>query len=80
MVVSMTDRERSLFRCAHMILLDQCPPEREHYLCMYSEDDTAAECTLCWDNYLWNVVKGTAFATTTPPAHPDNSLAAVHLF
>ncbi len=49
-----TKKESALWDCARMILHDQCPPEREHYLCMKAEDDTP-DCTLCWDNYLWGV-------------------------
>lgn len=42
-----------------MILNDQCPPERKHYLCMQGEDDTARDCTQCWSNYLWGITFGT---------------------
>lgn len=57
--VVMTKKEFDLQQCAHMILFDQCPPDRKHYLCMASEDDTALDCTQCWDNYLWGVAAGT---------------------
>lgn len=57
--IAMTKKERNLHECACMILHDQCPPDRNHYLCMVSEDDTALDCTQCWDNYLWGVVEGT---------------------
>lgn len=49
-----TSKTYALYKCARMILDDQCPPEREHYLCMKQEDDTGA-CTQCWDNYLWGL-------------------------
>ncbi len=34
MVCQMTKKESDLQRCAFMILRDQCPPDRKHYLCM----------------------------------------------
>jgi len=37
-----------------MILRDECPPDRKHYLCMKQEDDTG-DCSLCWSNYLWGI-------------------------
>ena len=57
MVCQVTKKESDLQRCAFMILRDQCPPDRKHYLCMKQEDDTG-DCTLCWDNYLWGVIAG----------------------
>ena len=45
MVVRMTKKESELRKCALMILHDQCPPDRKHYLCMTGEDDTALDCT-----------------------------------
>ena len=57
MVCQVTKKESDLRRCAFMILRDQCPPDRKHYLCMVSEDDTG-DCTMCWDNYLWGVAAG----------------------
>ena len=57
--IAMTKKECDLHSCARMILLDQCPPDNKHYLCMVSEDDTALDCTQCWDNYLWDVAEGT---------------------
>ena len=59
MVCRMTERESALQKCAFMILSDQCPPDRKHYLCMMGEDDTALDCTQCWNNYLWGVAAGT---------------------
>ena len=47
----LTKKETAFLKCAHMILADLCPPEREHYLCMVSEDCTG-DCTQCWINYL----------------------------
>lgn len=55
----MTKKEHALHKCARMILLDQCPPERKYYLCMKVEDDSAVDCTQCWDNYLWGLAAGT---------------------
>lgn len=53
-VMRLTEKESTFFRCARMILLDQCPPDRKYYLCMTSEDCTG-DCTQCWDNYLWGI-------------------------
>ncbi len=58
MVFRLTEKESALWDCARMILQDQCPPDRKHYLCMKSEDDTG-DCTLCWDNYLWGIAGDT---------------------
>ncbi len=55
----MTVKEVALQQCALMILNDQCPPDRKHYLCMQGEDDTARDCTQCWSNYLWGITFGT---------------------
>lgn len=59
MACCMTEKERDLHSCARMILFDQCPPDRKHYLCMKGEDDSGLDCTLCWDNYLWGIASGT---------------------
>lgn len=58
MIVQMTKKENELWQCAFMILRDQCPPERKHYLCMMGEDDTG-DCSQCWNNYLWGIAAGT---------------------
>ena len=58
-VVKVTAKEAALERCALMILADQCPPDRKHYLCMRQEDDTA-DCGLCWRNYIEAVLAGAA--------------------
>lgn len=58
MICTMTKKEWDLQRCALMILEDQCPPDRAHYLCMVSEDCTG-DCTRCWYNYLQGVAMGT---------------------
>lgn len=50
--LKLTEKESAFMRCAEMILADQCPPSREHYLCMQQEDDTG-DCSRCWSNYLW---------------------------
>jgi len=55
----MTIMEAALSQCAHMILADQCPPERNHYLCMKQEEDDTGNCTQCWENYLWGLTTGT---------------------
>ena len=57
MIPMMTRKEHVFRQCARMILYDQCPPDRKHYLCMKQEDDTGA-CTQCWENYLWGLAKG----------------------
>lgn len=49
----MTPKEAAFQQCAFMILNDQCPPDRTHYLCMMREDDGLGSCTQCWSNYLW---------------------------
>lgn len=46
-----------LFRCAQMILHDQCPPDNTAYLCKHGEE-CETECTRCWDNYLWYMLNG----------------------
>lgn len=58
-VIALTKKENAFRECAQMILADQCPPDRNHYLCMVSEDCTGS-CTLCWINYLWAIGAGTA--------------------
>lgn len=51
--------KESVFRdCALMILRDECPPAREHYLCMRGDDDTTRDCTQCWENYIWGISFG----------------------
>lgn len=54
----MTIKEAAFFQCAFMILHDQCPPERKHYLCMTEEDDSVQDCIQCWSNYLRNLTMG----------------------
>ena len=51
MIFRLTKKECGLWDCARMILRDECPPDRRHYLCTVSEDDTP-DCTLCWSNYM----------------------------
>lgn len=58
MSAQVTKKELAIFKCAQMILLDQCPPERKHYLCMEVEDDSAVDCAQCWDRYLWGIADG----------------------
>ena len=58
-VMMPTKKESALMKCANMILADQCPPDRGHYLCMVSEDCTGA-CTQCWINYLEAIGTGAA--------------------
>ena len=53
----LTDKEAAFLKCAHMILADQCPPDRKHYLCMVSEDCTG-DCAQCWIEYLWGIGTG----------------------
>lgn len=48
----MTITEDAFRQCAFMILFDQCPPERKHYLCMKEEDSSIHDCTQCWSDYL----------------------------
>lgn len=55
----MTMKEAAFQQCAFMILADQCPPDRKHYLCAIEEDDTDRDCTQCWSNYLWGLSMGT---------------------
>lgn len=58
-VMILTEKESALAECANMILFDQCPPDRMHYLCMKEEDDTICNCTQCWRDYLWGIRAGT---------------------
>jgi len=53
-VLRLTEKESAFLRCAEMILRDECPPDRRHYLCLKQEDDTG-DCSLCWSNYLWGI-------------------------
>lgn len=48
---------RDLLTCAHMILNDQCPPDRRAYLCMHGEEPEDG-CLSCWSNYLHYVAAG----------------------
>lgn len=57
--IAMTRQTADIYQCARMILFDQCPPDREHYLCMMGEDDTVFDCTQCWDAFLQGVAAGT---------------------
>lgn len=60
MVLALTKRESEIYRCACMILNDQCPPDRKYYLCLRAEDDSIeSDCLLCWDNYLRSIAAGT---------------------
>lgn len=52
----MSQKEYALFQCARMILCDECPPDRKHYLCMKQEEHEAGDCTRCWDDFLFKVV------------------------
>lgn len=54
----MTKKENALFRCAVMILKDECPPDRKYYMCMMGEDDDTHDCTQCWSDYLFGVLNG----------------------
>lgn len=56
-VMMLTKKECDLYDCARMILFDQCPPERKHYLCMVSENSTG-DCAQCWLNYLREIGMG----------------------
>lgn len=58
MVLRMTKKENDIYKCARMILQDQCPPDCKHYLCAKEEDDGTFDCLLCWDSYLRGVVAG----------------------
>ena len=58
-VMILSEKESAFLKCAHMILADQCPPDRKYYLCIVSEDCTG-DCTQCWINYLWAIGEGSA--------------------
>lgn len=58
MVYKVTKKEADLQRCAFMILRDECPPDRAHYLCMKVDEDPDV-CFGCWYNYLHGVAAGT---------------------
>lgn len=57
MVCAMTKKESEIHQCALMILNDQCPPDREHYLCMMGEDESL-DCIRCWGDYMQGVAAG----------------------
>lgn len=59
-VVKVTAKEAALEKCALMILADQCPPDRKHYLCMELEDGSETACSFCWRNYIRAVLAGAA--------------------
>ncbi len=56
-IMALTQKESVFLQCARMILANQCPPERKHYLCM-SQEDYIEDCTMCWSNYLWGLSTG----------------------
>lgn len=50
-----------LLKCAHMILEDQCPPEKGMNLCRHEDGElygTEGACKRCWKNYLAYVAGG----------------------
>ena len=50
-----------LLTCAHMILADQCPPEKGMNLCRHEDGElygTDDACARCWTNYLAYVANG----------------------
>ena len=56
----MTMKEAAFQHCAFMILHDQCPPDRKHYLCMKEEDALVGpDCIQCWNDFLWGLTMGT---------------------
>lgn len=56
----MTTAEDAFRQCALMILHDQCPPDRRHYMCMQEEDESIGFCcTQCWSDFLWELTNGT---------------------
>ncbi len=57
-MTGITMKEAAFRQCAFMILNDQCPPDRKHYLCAKEEDGIINDCTQCWSNYLWGLTMG----------------------
>lgn len=55
---ALTRKESDLWRCANMIMRDECPPDREYYQCMKEEDDSLCVCGWCWDAYLCAIAAG----------------------
>lgn len=50
-----------LLRCAHLILEDECPPEKGMNLCRHEDGElygTEEACKRCWKNYLAYVAGG----------------------
>lgn len=48
----------SMFKLAHMILNDVCPPDNRMYLCQMGEEDNDLRCNEYWSNYLLWAVNG----------------------
>ncbi len=57
-VMVLTQKESAFLKCAEMILRDECPPDRKHYLCLQQEDDAESDCAQCWINYMWKIGSG----------------------
>lgn len=53
-----TDKAWAMFKCARMILHNQCPPDNRAYVCQHGEECEFEDCTRCWDNYLLYVYNG----------------------
>ena len=68
MVCLRTKKENALWDCAFMILRDECPPDREHYLCMKQEEACGCDCFRCWDHYLRGI-GGETIEFPRKPAH-----------
>ena len=58
MVCAMTKKEADIYKCATMILRDECPPDNRCYLCMMDEAEDL-DCARCWDEYMMGIAAGT---------------------
>lgn len=54
----MTKETNSIFKCALMILNDECPPNTNAYLCSIDDDNDDIRCNECWSHYLFAIVNG----------------------
>lgn len=65
-----TDRAHQLLVCGMLLVEDDCPPEREAYLCARQEDFDEEVCARCWRTYLLAVSNGKASPTMRREVHP----------
>ena len=51
------NEEQIAWRCAFLILNDECPPDNKFYFCTMGEEPEC-DCRFCWDNYIWYLKDG----------------------